>query len=230
MAKSIFITFDPYYDTKTYNSFLTASKNNGIEFEEYLRVRQPYNRYLKLKSKSDLPSFVNYDFATSGDKRFLVSLVKPVYNNEALYLKRKPGQEALYYSYILPRHLEEAHKADYIMVFKAKSFSELSDYSKKLGNAKIYKWGTAKVRGYNIYYCYNPRIKGFIPRDKVLMEFGKEADSGIKYDKSIPKTKGELEYYLNHFVLIKEKLEDKTYESEIWKNGIIKPLKKETFI
>ena len=230
MAKSIFITFDSYYDTKAYNSFLTASKNNGIEYEEYLRVRQPFYRFLKLKSKSDLPSFVNYDFATGGDKKFLVSLVKPVYSNEELKLKRKPGQDALYYSYILPRNLEEATKEKYMMVFKAKSFSELSDYSKKLGEVEIYKWGEAKVKGFKIYYCYNPRIKGFIPRDKVLMEFGKDADSGMKHDKTIPKVKGDLEYYLNHFVLIKEKLEDKTYEAEIWYNGIIKPLKKATFI
>ncbi len=226
----MYITFDPYYDTEEYNSFLSASKNNGIEWEEYLRVRQPFNRYLKINNKSDLPSFVNYDFADSGDKRFLVSLVKPVYSNEALMLKRKPGQDALYYSYITPKPLEGLEKRKYIMVFRAKSFSEVANYSKKLGSSKIFKWGESKVKGYFIYYTFNPYIKGIVPLNRVLMEFGKEADSGIKYDKSMPTIKGDLEYLLNYFVLEKEKLENKTYEAEFWTEGKINPLKRETFI
>lgn len=231
MAKGIFITFDSYYDVATYNSFKTAAKNNGIEYEEYLRVRPPYNRFLKIKDKSDLPSFVNYDFATSSDIKWLVSTVKAVRPNEEYLLRRREGKDIRYFDYILPKPLEEAHKEDYIMVFKAMSFTELSVLSKSLGNVKIYKWGTAKVKKYNIYYCFNPYIKGYLSTKDVLMEFGKEASSTAqKHDKAVPSNPGDLEYYLNHFILVKEKLEDKTYEAEYWEDGKIHPLAKESFI
>ena len=151
MAKGIFITFDSYYGVNEYNSFKTAAKNNGIEYEEYLRIRPPFNRYLKLNNKADLPSFVNYDFATSSDKKWLVSTVKAVRPNEEYLLRRRDGKDIRYFDFILPKNLEEAHKQDYIMVFKAMSFTELSIISKKLGNIKIYKWGQAKIKKYNIY-------------------------------------------------------------------------------
>jgi len=228
--KPLYITFDPYYDVEAYNSFLIASKNNGVEWEEYLRIRQPHHRYLKINNRVDLPSFLNYDFADATDKKFLVSLLKPVYPNEALMLKRKPGQDALYGDYITPKPLKNLENKKYIMVFKAKSFSELSEYSKKLGKSKIYKWGKAKVKGFNIYYCFNPYIKGIVPESKILMEFGEQATTGMKFSKAIPKIKGELEYMLNYFVLIKEKLEDKTYEAEYWTDGSIVPLKRTKFL
>jgi hypothetical protein len=230
MVKEMYITFDPYYNTEAYNSFLTAAKNNGIEYEEYIRIRQPYYRFLKIKDKSDLPSFVNYDFANSSDKQFLVSTIKPQYPNEALFLKPKPGQEALYYEYITPKPLRNLNKKKYIMVFKARSFSELSSYSKKLGDSKIYYWGKSETKGYKIYYTFNPYMKGIISPERVLMEFGTDASLGIKHDKSMPRIKGELEYMLNYYVLVKEKLENKTLEAEYWENGNIHPLKRTTFL
>ena len=230
MAKGIFVTFDPYYGVNEYNSFKTAARNNGIEFEEYLRIRPPYNRFLKLKSKSDLPSFVNYDFALTGDIKWLVSTVKAVQPNEEYLLRRREGKDISYWNYILPKHMKEAHKEDYIMVFRSWDFTEMSQISKKLGDTKIFKWGKAGSKNFNIYYCYNPYIKGLIAEKDILMEFGKEATSGMKHEKSVPKVPGDLEYYLNRFVLIKDKLEDKTYEAEYWENGGITPLKRKTFI
>lgn len=230
MGRGIFVTFDPYYGVNEYNSFKTAARNNGIEFEEYLRIRPPYNRFLKLKDKSDLPSFVNYDFALTGDKKWLVSTVKAVQPNEEYLLRRRAGKDISYWDFILPRNMKNAHKEDYIMVFRSFDFTELSEISKKMGDTKIFKWGRAKNKGYNIYYCYNPYIKGIIPSRNVLMEFGKEATDGIKHEKVVPKIAGDLEYYLNHYVLVKEKLEDKTYEAEYWQKGVIHPLKRKTFI
>jgi hypothetical protein len=169
MSKPIYITFDKYYNVDAYNSFLRASKNNGIEYEEYIRVRAPYTRFIKLNSKRDLPSFVNYDFATASDITWLVSVVKPVQPNEAYLLKRREGKDDAYWDFILPKNLENAHKEDYIMVFSAQGFTELSNISKKLGDAKIFKWGKAKEKNYKIYYCFNPYIKGLITTINVLM-------------------------------------------------------------
>ena len=232
MATNMYITFDPYYSVDDYNSFKVAARNNGIEYEEYIRIRPPIKRYLKIKDKKDLPSFVNYDFATTGDIKWLVSTVKAVRPNEEYLLRRREGKDIRYWDYILPEPLKEAHKEDYIMIFGAMDFTEMAQISKKMGNEKIYKWGRAKVKKYKIYYCFNPYIKNFISERNILMEYGKEAvaSSALHHDTVVPNIPGDLEYNLNHFVLVKEKLEDKTYESEFWQNGKINPLKIETFI
>jgi len=232
MAKGIYITFDPYYGVDEYNSFKVAARNNGIEYEEYLRIRSPFKRFLKIKDKKDLPSFVNYDFATSSDIKWLVSTVKAVRPNEEYLLRRRDGKDVSYWDYILPAPLKEAHKEDYIMVFKAQSFTEMSNISKALGNIPIYKWGKSEMKGYNIYYCFNPYIRGLINESNKLMEFGKDAvnSEAMYHDITVPKIKGDLEYHLNYFVLAKEKLENKTYEAEYWQNGKINPLNRETFI
>lgn len=230
--KNMYITFDPYYGVDEYNSFKIAAKNNGIEYEEYLRLRPPHKRYLKIKDKKDLPSFVNYDFATSSDIKWLISTVKAVQPNQEYLLRRREGKDISYWNYILPDPLKEAHKEDYIMVFKSQDFTEMAQISKKLGDIPIYKWGEAKVKRYKIYYCFNPYISGLISEGNKLMEFGKiEGHSqALKHDRTVPKIPGDLEYNLNHFVLVKEKLEDKTFEAEFWQNGKINPLKRETFI
>jgi len=230
--RPIYITFDRYYNVETYNSFLQASKNNGIELEEYIRIRAPFTRFIKLKSKRDLPSFVNYDFATSTDINWMVSVVKPVQPNEAYLLKRREGKDDTYWDYIIPKELTNAHKEEYIIVFSAQGFTEVSEISKKLGSTKIFKWGRAKEKNYKIYYCFNPYIKGLIATRNVLMEYGKEAklSNAINHNVNVPNIRGDLEYNLNHFVLVKEKLEDKTYEAEYWENGKIFPLKRETFL
>jgi len=231
MAKGIYITFDPYYDVSAYNSFKTAAKNNGIEFEEFLRIRPPYRRYIKLKDKRDLPSFVNYDFATGNDTRWLVSCIKPVQPDEAYRLRRRDGQDISYFNYIMQEPMKNAHKEEYMMVFRGFGFSQIQDVSARLGaDIKIYKWGKAKKKGYDIYYCFNPYIKGVVEFKDVLMEYGKEANSGLKKDQTVPKIQGDIEYNLNHYVLIGEKLENKTLKAEFWQNGRIHPLKKSSFI
>jgi len=230
MSNDMYIGFDNYYDVKEYNSFKNAAKNNNIEFEEYIRIRAPFNRFLKISDKRDLPSFVNFDYASVSDIKWLVSSIKAVRPNEEYLLRRREGKDVSYWNYILPKPLQNAHKKEYIMVFKAMDFTEMIQYSRALGNTKIYKWGKSEKKGYDIYYCFNPYIKGLIPLSKVLMEFGPGADSGLKKDTVMPKTPGDLEYYLNTFVLVKEKLENKTFEALYFQNGKIYPLKKDTFI
>jgi len=229
---SVYITFDSYYGVDEYNSFKTAARNNGIEYEEFLRIRPPYKRFLKIKDKKDLPSFINYDFATSSDKRWLVSTVKAVQPNEEYLLRRRDGKDISYWNYILPKPLLDATKEKYMMVFRASSTAEIRTISKQLGDHKIYKWGKSKLKKYNIYYTFTPYIRGLVYASNQLMEFGEESKSSVAQvrESKIPDVKGDIEYYLNHFVLIKEKLEDKTLEAEYWENGNIHPLKRETFI
>lgn len=229
----LYISFDNYYDVDTFNSFKVASKNNGIEFEEYLRVRPPYTRWLKMKSKNDLPSFVNYDIATVSDKRWLVSVVKPTKPNEEYLLRRREGLDNQYWKYILPKPLQDTKKIKYIMFFNSNDFTELSKISKELGKSKIFKLGkTTKTKNLTIYYTFNPLIQGLIQQSNILMEFGERAigNGAIKYSKTVPDNPGEMEYYLNYFVLINEKLENKTLEAEFWFNGNINPISRPVFI
>ena len=226
----LYITFDDYYEVDDYNAFLTAAKNNRIQYEEYIKIKPPYKRFLRLESIKDIPKFVNFEYADNSDIKFLISTVKPVRPNEEYILRRRPGKDVSYWDYIMPEPLEEVHKKDYIMVFKAQDMTELNKISKKLGSSKIYKWGKADRKGYKIYICFNPYIKGLVSSSKVLMEFGEGADSGLKHDKSIPSQRGELEYLLNYFVLVVEKLENKTVQLEYHENGKKVPLKKASFI
>ena len=44
LDRNKFITFDDYYNVDNYLSFLAAAKNNGVKYEEFLRVRPPHKR------------------------------------------------------------------------------------------------------------------------------------------------------------------------------------------
>jgi hypothetical protein len=226
-----YITFDEYYDVREYNSFLTACKNNSIQYQEYINIKPPHYRYLKL-DKDNLPVFLNYDIADAGIVKFLVSVVKPSYPNEKYLLTRRPGKDISYWEYILPEDMKTAHKKDYFIMFKSNSFNELQEISKKLGKVKIFKLGRSKLRKNNLYYCYNPYIKGFLNFDNIVLEYGKEAknSTAIHSNKKVPNTPGQIEVNLNYYYLVKEKLEDKHYLAEFWYNGLVNPLKKETFI
>ena len=215
----IFITFDNYYNVNNYLSFLAAAKNNGVKYEEFLRIRPPHKRFIMIDPK-DVPTFLDYDKATSSDMRWLISLVKPIRPNEAYYLQRREGQDISYFNYILPKPLQKMHEEDYVMVFKAWDMTELTQWSKKLGKSNIYKWGHADLKGFNIYVCFNPYINGFIPSDRVLLEYD---NSGELSKKKVPNSPGEIEYNLNYSILVQEKLINKTYEinpkhEKIWRD------------
>jgi len=218
-SKYIYITFDPYYGVDEYNSFLTAAKNNGIEYQEFIYIKPPHNRYIYLKD-SDAPKFLNYDIASSSQKQWLVSVIKPRYPNEAYLLRRRDGQDVSYYKYIIPKDLIDLVKEDYVCVFKGFDHSELKEWSENLGSSRVYKLGKAKRKGYNIYISTNKYIKGFVPESRVLLE----------YDKIIPKNQGYIEYELNYKVLVSEKLMNKTYELEYYEDGKRFPLKSYSFI
>jgi len=230
--KNIYITFDRYYDVDEYLSFLTSAKNNGIEYEEYIKIRPPFLRYIKLQNKNDLPSFVNFDFATSSEIKWLVSTIKPVQPNQEYLLRRRDGKDVSYWDYILQEPMKNATKKDYMMVFKSNDFTEMAQISKKLGDSKIYKWGKAKIKGFKIYYCFNPYIQGIVQSRNVLLNYGKNLvpSYALRTESQIPKVKGDIEFQLNYYVLVKEKLENKTLEAEYWSNGKIYPLPRETFI
>jgi len=232
MGKPIYISFDAYYDVFTYNSFLVAAKNNKINIQEFIRIRAPFTRFIKLESEEYLPSFLNYDIATNSDLRWLVSAVKPTETNEAYILRRKPGLDIRYWTFILPKYMKNAHKSNYFISFKIRDINQVIQISKFLGDSTIYYWGKSKLKKYMIFYSYNPDIRNLISPADILQEYGKEAvnSTAINSNSSVPEIPGDIEYLLNFYVLIKEKLEDKTYDCLKIKNGKLKPINRTTFI
>jgi hypothetical protein len=223
MGKKVYITFDDYYKVDEYNSFITAAKNNSVKFDEFIRIRPPYSRFLYIDEK-DLPVFVNFDYASVSDEQFLVSAVKPIYPNEAYLLKRREGEDISYYKYITPKPMKNAHKEDHFIAFKGYSDAYIANISKKLGKAKIYKWGHADKKGYDIYFSFNPYLRGIIDKTIILMDYGKGTP------KNVPKNPGDIEYELNYKVLVSEKLMNKSYLLEYWSEGKKHPLKRESFL
>jgi len=218
----IYIGFDEYYDIEQYNEFLVAAKNNKVKFEEFLSIKPPHQRFLWI-DKDNLPNFLNYDEATESEKRWLISTVKPVLPNEAYKLYRRPGEDIKYLKYITPKPLENLKNEDYIMVFKAFDYQKIQKISKKLGKSKIFKWGRAEKKGYNIYFCFNPYIKNYVESSEILLEYGLE-------NKPMPDDSGELEYRLNYKILVREKLLNKTYNLPYHSNGKYNPLNRTTFL
>jgi len=222
-----YITFDKYYNIKMYNNFKKNAKLNKIKFSEYINIRPPFIRFLKIDD-DDLPKFLEYDIATSNEKRFLLSVIKPTSPSEFKELTRREGEDSQYKTFISPRALLNIEKEKYILVFKSNDFTEVQIISKNLGEKKIFKLGESEKHRYNIYFTYSKRAIGFINLNNILLEFGKDAKFGLKNSKKMPNS-AVLEYYLNYHVLIQDKLENKYLESEYWQNGEITPLKSETF-
>jgi len=226
-ANMEYITFDPYYNVNEYNNFITAAKNNKVPFEEFVRIKPPHNRYLMINPK-DLPKFVNYDIATKPDKTWLVSVVKPVQNNEAYYLKRRPGQDISYFNYILPEPLKNMHEENYVCVFRGYDQTEISQYSQRLGKGtKIFRWGKTDIKGYNVFVCFNRYIKGLVSSTRVLLEYD---NMGINTKNKVPAHPGYIEQELNYKILVQEKLINKTFLLEYYEDGKRFPLTKTTFL
>ena len=226
MIKKKYFTLDSYYGIKDYNRFISSAKNNNIEFEEFINIKPPHNRYIMVDDE-DVPKFIDYDLASKPDTRWLIAAVKPTQPNELYYLERREGQDISYFNYILPQEFKNMHNEDYICIFKGWDSTEINNWSKLVQGVKIYKWGEAIVKGYKIYVCFNPYISGIIPSSRKLLEY----DNNLKLSKkSVPKIQGMIEYELNHFVLIQEKLINKTYLLEYHLNGYKVPLKVANFM
>jgi len=216
-----YITLDDYYTVDQYNEFLEAARNNKVEFKEYILIKPPFSRFIQIDSE-DLPKFINYEFASKTEMNFLISALIPVESNEYYLLQRRDGMDKAYEKYTAPVPLRNMQSKKNVIVFKGTSDSELRDLSRESG-LKFYKWGHA--RGVDILVCFSPYIKGFISETRILLDFGKESDSGLKRGPKVP-TYGKLEYYLNTQFLIKTKLENKSSQLAYFDKGKYNPVKR----
>ena len=221
-----FITFDFYYDINRYNEFIAAALQNRVEFRQFLSIQPPYNWFLMIKP-DDFPKFLLYEEATSNDIKWLVSIIRPTRPNEAYYVERRPGQKVSYWQYVTPEPFKNLKKKKYMMVFKTYDNYPLRDISKELGKVKIYQLPRkSDLKGYYINVCFNPYIKSYINQKNILFEF----DNNDKTKQNVPDNWATVEYYINHFKLVQEKIIDKTYLLPYYENGVYYPLKKTSFL
>lgn len=221
-----FISFDNYYSVDKYNQIIAAAIQNGIKFRQFLSIQPPYNWFLMIKPE-DLPKFLIYDEADTNEYKWLVSIIRPTRPNEAYYLERRHGQEIAYWQYVTPAPFKKLSKYNYMLVFITYDNYILRDVSKELGKSKIWQLPKkAELKGYYINVCFNPYIKSYISKKNILFEY----DNNNKTKQNVPKTWAEVEYNINHFKLVQEKIIDKTWDLPYYENGVYFPLKKTKFL
>ena len=113
----VYISFDDYYDVQQYNEFITAAKNNKVEYFEYISARPPYNWYIKIDEK-DVPTFINFEYISSSHLKFLSNIMKPRRSNEVTkLLRRQTDNPKDFEKFISPKELIEARDSEYLMFF-----------------------------------------------------------------------------------------------------------------
>jgi len=219
----LYITFDNYYKIKEYNKFKIGANNNKIKYEEYISIKPPFNRYLKL-DKKDLPSFLNYDIIKKSEERWLLSNIKPRYVNESFYLLRREGQDNNFIKYVTPTELLSIEDNDNIIVFSGRDRAELRAISTN-NESKIYELGINTDKMYKVYITTDIELLDKINPSNILMTFGTNASKGLYSQHKCPEYYL-LEYYLNLYICRKNKLENKTLELSYWRNANYYPIKK----
>lgn len=160
-------TIDPYYDTRFYNESLEALKNNKVQFDELITIKTPYNWVLKT---DQLPIMVNFDEVTNNDKRYLVTKVIALRENEEYLLQRRnddTGEGIL--KYIENQPFAESRKSDYSVLFNFSNKEELIRISKEFPD-KIWFLGKYYNNTYNVCLCNNKMIKNYLKPSQILLE------------------------------------------------------------
>ena len=188
------ITIDPYYDNNFYNESIQALENNKIEFDEIIHLKNPYNFYIRLKTKQ-LPIMVNYDGITKKRWEESVLKVKPLIANDILKLFRFNKNVSSIRTYINNDAFEEAYKSDRTIIFEYKNKDHLISLSKSYG--KIYVLGKYLNNSKKLAMTFNPEIKNVILPNNVYIDIGshKLGELELKINSEILKNKQKIIKY-----------------------------------
>ena len=212
----IYITFDTYYGVNEYNSFINSAKNNGVVLTEWINIRPPYKWYIGLNSKLDLPKFVDYEIANSNDEKWLVKKIDPlVSKDDYLLIRRENDSETNFTKFVNNDYLTDAYTNKKLILFRFKNREELLRISKsvEMQDSKIYILGT--YRTWNLAVCTNPYILSHIATDWVVYKALTDAD----FNKV-----GEIEAYINYYILRTVKIDKKHFNTKYVMNGIYTPV------
>lgn len=212
----IYITFDTYYGVNEYNSFINSAKNNGVVLNEWINIRPPYKWYVGLQSNADLPKFVDYEVANSNDEKWLVKKIDPlVSKDDYLLIRRENDSETNFSKFVNNDYLTEAYTNKKLFLFRYKNREELLRIteSTEMKNTKIYMLGM--YRNWNIAVCTNPYILSHISTDWILYKAVNDTD----FNKI-----GEIEAYINYYILRTVKIDKKHFKTRYVMNGIYYPV------
>jgi hypothetical protein len=163
----MYITIDPYYSIDQYNKAKEALKNNGLEVNEYQFIKPPYDWYLELPYK---PMLMNFNEFPNTEKRYLVSIVKPVtLQDNITYYRRSANRDKIDYKFILNDCFKDIANSEFI-VFNGKSSSQLLNLSKQIQD-KIWYLGKYVNRLYKVCIVkYTEATRILIPSESILYE------------------------------------------------------------
>lgn len=160
-------TIDPYYNAQFYNECLEALKNNKIQFEELITIKTPYNWVLKTEQS---PIMINFDETPQTDKKFLVTKVIALRENEEYLLQRRNDDTGTGISkYIENQPFAESRISDYSVFFTVSNKEELLKISKEFP-VKIYFLGKYYNNLINVCLCNNVMIKNYLKPSQILLE------------------------------------------------------------
>jgi len=162
-------TIDPYINGyMEYNNALTALKNNGIEYNEWILLKSPY--YFYIESEGKKPILFNYSDASTQQWRNIVSKTKPLVPSDEYILYRRADKiNNLLKDFIGNDAFNEAAKSKYTIVFNYKNKENLYRWSKF---SKIYVIGRYYNNKYKLAIGFSKQLKNMIPPSDILLEIG----------------------------------------------------------
>lgn len=164
-------TIDPYYPVTFYNECLEALKNNNINYNELINIKSPYNWYIKTEKE---PIMVNYDEISKNDKRFLVTKIVSVRDNEQYFTQRRDDSSSPggILRYIENEPFKDARNSNTSLFFKG-TRDNLIKISKEFPG-KIWYLGKYYNNTIRVFLCNNDIIKNYINKNDILLEKGTE--------------------------------------------------------
>ena len=169
-----YVTIDPYYPSSFYNECKQALKNNQVRFTELISTKPPYYFYFELDDK---PLMVNYDELPEAEQRWLVTLVKPIYDYEEYLLTRR-NEKGINVSlkFIENEPLREARQSRYACFFNIRNRAQITQFSRE-SEYRIWYLGAYYNNKIRLGLTCDPHIKDILSPDNVLLE--KSANSEI---------------------------------------------------
>lgn len=175
------ITIDNYYDINFYNQCLTALKNNGVPFREYISITGFYNWYIDIPRK---PIMLNYDICPKSEGRYVISKVQTLNSDsEYKYFRRLDSHHHFIEKYILNDVWEDIKNKEAWLI-KVNSKKELLTLSKIDVNNKIWYLGRYLDGRIKLAIISSPIMRMLIPRENVLLE-KKNSDKIERFESEI---------------------------------------------
>lgn len=161
------ISIDSYYNVDFYNQCLSALKNNGVEYTEYMSITGEYKWYLDIPR---LPVMVNYDVCPKSEERYLVNKVNALEpDSEYRYYRRNDSQRHFQRKYMVNDAWSDVLNTEsWLIKFDNKeTLLKLSIFDR---DSKIWYLGRYLDGRIKIALIKSDILRSVTPRENVLLE------------------------------------------------------------